>query len=120
MRRGRAQQLGELERLVMDVLWAADEGLTVRELSGHFPQYAYTTMLTVCDRLLAKGLVDRELEGRAHRFRPTASHEQYIADLIEAALGSSGDRSAALLHFVDTMDVRDQQLLRDALRRKRP
>jgi predicted transcriptional regulator len=118
MKRGKAQQLGELERLVMDQLWKTDGGLTVRELANVFPKYAYTTVLTVCDRLLAKGMVIRELEGRANRFYPTASLEQYVTSLMEAALGTSGDRSAVLMHFVDSMDAQDIDLLRRALRRR--
>jgi predicted transcriptional regulator len=104
----------------MDRLWSAEGGLTVRDIATTFPQYAYTTVLTVCDRLLAKAMVTRELEGRAHRFYPAASHEQYIADLMKAALGSSGNRSAALMHFVHSMDADDRSLIRKALGRRQP
>jgi hypothetical protein len=40
--------LGELERLVMDVLWDSnEESHTVREVADHFPDHAYTTIMTV-------------------------------------------------------------------------
>ncbi len=60
--------LGELERKVMDELWASmGTAWTVREVAEHLPSHAYTTVLTVLDRLEHKGLVSRQRCERAHR-----------------------------------------------------
>ena len=52
--------LGELERKVMDVLWdSMDEPLTGRQVADHLPDRAYTTVLTILERLRHKHLVKR-------------------------------------------------------------
>ena len=51
-------RLGELERKVMDVLWgSAKTPLAGREVADQLPDRAYTTVLTILDRLRRKGLV---------------------------------------------------------------
>ena len=53
-------RLGELERKVMDVLWdSMHEPLTGREVADHLPDRAYTTVLTILERLRRKRLVER-------------------------------------------------------------
>jgi predicted transcriptional regulator len=122
--------LGALERVVMDRLWAAAGPLTVRDLldqvnlqRGDQP-LAYTTVQTVCDRLVRKGALRRTAVGRAWRYQPTRSREEHIARLIVEALDESTDRSSVFAHFVELVDSRDASLLRAALdavktRRKR-
>ena len=62
-------RLGDLERRVMEILWAQlHSKLTARQVADDLPGYAYTTVLTVLDRLERKGLVHRERGGRAHRY----------------------------------------------------
>ena len=64
-------RLGDLERAVMDVLWdvvpGTSDGVTVREVADALDgrELAYTTVMTVLDRLAGKGMVQREREGRA-------------------------------------------------------
>ena len=51
-------RLGDLERKVMDVLWdSAEAPLTGREVADQLPDRAYTTVLTILDRLRRKGMV---------------------------------------------------------------
>ena len=62
--------LGDLERRVMEELWGARRPLTVREVHTAIATervIAYTTVMTVLDRLAKKGLADREQDGRAFR-----------------------------------------------------
>ncbi len=113
--------LGELERDVMDRLWASPHPLTVREvhelLAGH-RKIAYTTVMTVLDRLAKKGVVTQERAGRAFRYAPAASREQMVADLMLDALGgvpAAGDRQAALVHFVGSVSPAEAAALREAL-----
>ena len=47
-----AARLGELERKVMDVLWQLPEReWSVRDVVHALPEYAYTTLATILDRL---------------------------------------------------------------------
>ena len=47
-----------------------------------------------------KKVVTRAREGRAWRYRPAASRESYVSELMFDALGQTGDRDAALAAFV--------------------
>ncbi|WP_018254236.1 BlaI/MecI/CopY family transcriptional regulator [Salinispora mooreana] len=114
-------RLGELERAVMDVLWdllpGRSAGLMVREvvdaLAGR--ELAYTTVLTVLDRLSGKGMVRREREGRAWRYRAAASREAHIAKLMLDALDLGGSRDAALVRFARSVTGTEAEVLRAAL-----
>ncbi len=117
-------RLGDLERRVMEILWAQlHSQLTARQVADDLPGYAYTTVLTVLDRLERKGLVHRERGGRAHRYWALESREAYIAGLMREALGSVGDRNAALVHFAESVSASEAAVLRRALTtlpRRRP
>jgi predicted transcriptional regulator len=110
--------MGELEAVIMQILWSADEPTTVREVLGKIdrqPPLAYTTVLTVMDNLHRKGVVRRERAGRAHAYWPTKARADYTADLMDELLADSGDRSATLMRFVDRMSPSDVSRLREAL-----
>jgi len=110
-------RLGELERAIMEVLWETDKPLTVREVSGGLTQrnLAHTTVMTVLDRLAKKGFARRERDGRAWRYRPAATREAYVAELMLTALDQTGDRSAALARFAQSVSGAEATVLRDAL-----
>ena len=111
-------RLGELERSVMDVLWDAPEPLSVREVMTSLceRELAYTTVMTVLDRLGTKEMVRRERDGRAFRYAPALTRDAATSELLHAALDEAGtDRTAALVHFARTVDAHEAQALRDAL-----
>ncbi len=65
----------------MKVLWALGQG-TVQEIrNGLYPKrpLAYTTVLTVMDRLARKGVVEREKRGHAHLYSASISHD-FVCD----------------------------------------
>ncbi len=100
----------------MDVLWAAfDRDLSAREIEERLPGYAYTTLLTVLDRLHRKGLVRRAKDGRAFRYVAVTSREEYSAELMREALGAATDRDAVLVRFAETVSSADATVLRGAL-----
>ncbi|MGI5145646.1 BlaI/MecI/CopY family transcriptional regulator [Plantactinospora sp. CA-294935] len=112
-------RLGDLERAVMDVLWdrGTGAGATVREVAEALRdrELAYTTVMTVLDRLAGKGMVEREREGRAWRYRPAASREAHIARLMLDALDLAGSRDAALVRFARSVTGTEAEVLRAAL-----
>ena len=75
--------LSDAERDVLRVLWDDGPG-TVREvrarLEGRGRTWAYTTVLTLLQRLLAKGCVASDASGTAHVFRAEASREDLLQD----------------------------------------
>jgi predicted transcriptional regulator len=114
---------GDLEAVVMDLLWSWNRQTTVREVVDALQQHrrvAYTTVMTVMDHLYRKGAVVRELDGRAYRYRSAYTREEYVAAVLGEVLQSAQDRTAALLGFVDTMDPTELDALRQALARRLP
>jgi predicted transcriptional regulator len=109
--------LGELERAVMDVLWAAPGPCTARDVQDALAEreLATTTVLTVLGRLERKDLVSRERDGRAHHYRPTATREDHIAALMRDALDGAPDRGAVLARFLGDMAPDERASLRDLL-----
>ncbi|TDU82489.1 CopY family transcriptional repressor [Kribbella voronezhensis] len=112
--------LGDLERLVMEQLWSAEGALTVREVHERLAatrDLAYTTVMTVLDRLAKKKLTERERDGKAWRYKAAAPREELAAGLMRDALDRAGDRRAALVRFVGQVSDEEAALLRDALAR---
>ena len=110
-------RLGDLERAIMDVLWGTGESLTVRKVSAQLTErdLAHTTVMTVLDRLAKKGFARRERDGRAWRYRPAATREAYVTELMLTALEQTGDRSAALARFAKSVSGVEASVLRGAL-----
>lgn len=125
MQTRRRARLGDLERAIMDRLWALDASdstatLTVREIHESISQerdIAYTTVMTVLDRLTKKGLVTRERDGRAWRYQPVSTSEEITAQLLREGLDhiESSDRRAAMMHFLDAASPEEIDDLRSAL-----
>ncbi|MBT2208234.1 BlaI/MecI/CopY family transcriptional regulator [Actinomadura sp. NEAU-AAG7] len=114
--------LGELERTVMEVLWAREDAgvqaATARDVSRALAgdrDLAHTTVMTVLDRLAKKGFLERERDGRAWRYQPVASREGYVTELMLGALNETGDRDAALAHFVRSVSSDEIDVIREAL-----
>jgi predicted transcriptional regulator len=71
--------------------------------------------MTVLDRLAKKGFARRERDGRAWRYRPAATREAYVAELMLTALDQTGDRVAALARFAQSVSGAEAEVLREAL-----
>ncbi|MFC7645431.1 BlaI/MecI/CopY family transcriptional regulator [Streptosporangium lutulentum] len=109
--------LGELERSVMDIIWAQPSPVTAREVGRLIADrdLAPTTVMTVLDRLTRKGFLVRTRDGRAWRYEPAESRDAYIAELMLGALDLTGDRSAALTRFAQAVTGTEAEILRKAL-----
>lgn len=121
--------LGELERAVMDLLWAGQEAATANTLrdqlarasaaqggSGHEgKELAVTTVLTVLSRLEKKGLVERERGTRPHRYQAVSSRADHTAELMHEVLGSAPDREAVLARFIGSVSEGEAETLRKLL-----
>jgi predicted transcriptional regulator len=105
----------------MEALWekssrSPDATFTARQVAESFPDHAYTTVLTVLDRLAKKGFVEQIRDGKSHHYRPTNSRDGYIAALMHAALDGTSDRTAALVRFAQTVSADQAATLREVLR----
>src|SRR5574340_318714 len=113
--------LGELERAVMDHLWSTSEPQTVRQVHEALAtrrELAYTTVMTVLQRLAKKHLVIQQRDDLAHRYLPVHGRDELVASLMVDALkqaDESSDRAAALVHFVGKVGADEAAALREAL-----
>lgn len=91
----------ELE--ILRVLWE-HEPCAVRDVHEAFGKIgrsvAYTTVLKLLQIMTEKGLVDRDVSGRAHLYRSAIprphTQKQLVDDLVERAFG--GDAAQLVLH----------------------
>lgn len=113
--------LGELEARVLEQLWE-DRPLTTPEvfaLVGEPRGLAYTTILTVLQRLSRKGLVMRAGAGRSHRYTPALSRGEFLSRRGEGLaselvrLGESG--IAAFLAEAERLDPKVIESIRKQL-----
>lgn len=102
----------------MDRLWSYGRAVPVREVLEDLQrerQIAYTTVMTVMDNLHRKGILVRSMAGRAYLYEPAQSREEHSAALVGEALSGSGDRTGALLRFIEAMPADEVARLREAL-----
>ncbi|MGC1945904.1 MAG: BlaI/MecI/CopY family transcriptional regulator, partial [Candidatus Acidiferrales bacterium] len=98
--------LAPLELDCMNTLWPMGEG-TVREirdrLAARRPR-AYTTIMTIMDRLARKGVVERRKVGRAYTYRANVTAEearaQALGQVVENFFGGSKEALLAQLNGV--------------------
>jgi predicted transcriptional regulator len=105
--------LHELEAEVMDEVWSQGE-CTVRDvldaLNGRSKgPRAYTTVLTVMQRLHTKKLLRRERRGRKHVYLPALTRDDYVAARaelqVDALVSEYGD--VVLAEFSKRMSALD-------------
>lgn len=78
---GSAIFLGPTESTLMELAWELDE-ITVKQAQLYLQQDsnpAYTTVMTVLNRLAEKKLLRRVKDGRHFRYRPTESREEFLS-----------------------------------------
>lgn len=111
--------LGELEQRIMDDLWRRHDPASVREVHDALrsqKELAYTTVMTVLDRLAKKGLAARTLHARAWLYTAALSRAGLVAQSLTEVLDQAGpDRRQALQAFVDGLDADARADLRAAL-----
>lgn len=81
--------LPRLELECMKALWALGRG-TVHDIRAQLLAervLAYTTVLTLMDRLARKGIVQREKRGRAFLYRPLIEKDQIREQALERLVG---------------------------------
>ncbi len=111
--------MGELEAMVMDVLWDRRGWLIpgeVHETLAPTRSLAYTTVMTILVRLWQKGRLERQRDGRAFAYRAVQSREEHAAARMQELLTRVGDRPTALAYFVDSLPPADRDQLRRVLR----
>ena len=86
----------------MEAVWQADTPVSVRHVldvlnTRRIEPLAYTTVMTVMNRLVAKDVLSRHGERRSYVYEATASDAAGLA--VRDVIRTHGD--AAVAHFVD-------------------
>jgi len=106
---GLKRTLGDLESAVMELLWQGGP-MAIAEVRQALPrQLTFNTVMTVLNRLTAKGLLLREPEGRRSLYRPSLSREAFLEQLTRNVAGGLvrdfGDY--AVVQFVAALERED-------------
>jgi predicted transcriptional regulator len=111
MQRGTSRRLdvrGDLQAEIMSTLWELGEATVedVRRMQPRGRRRAYTTLQTVMNRLVERGLLDRERRGRGYVYRARYNEAAYISGRIRDHLTSASPdaRRAALHSLVGELD----------------
>jgi len=92
----------------MRIMWSLDEGTVdaVRAQQPRSRRAAYTTVQTVMNRLLDRGLLERRRSGKAFVYKARFPESEFVArSMRERLAGASADaRTAALLSLVEGLD----------------
>ncbi|OLB74823.1 MAG: hypothetical protein AUI14_22560 [Actinobacteria bacterium 13_2_20CM_2_71_6] len=107
-RRGR----GDLKQQVVAVLLASNVPLTpgqVREAID--ADLAYTTVMTVLNRLSEQGLVARRRAGRAYAYTAVVDQAEVTARQMQRLLATGDDHVAVLRQFLDVLSDDDERAL---------
>lgn len=119
MRKRTIPGLGELETAIMEAIWATNP-VTVRDVRITLQRgCAYTTIMTVMQRLFDKGLLRRKLVDNAYQYEPAQPKALFIKQTVQQTVDQlvDGFGDVALAHFVDALDYVDPKRL-ESLRRK--
>lgn len=79
------RQLTKAETQVMNIVWGLpEEEATVQDILDRYPEPrpAYTTVMTFTKILTEKGFLSAKKVGKANRFRPMLSREDYQASVL--------------------------------------
>lgn len=89
--------------------------VTVRDIGGALPDYAYTTLATVLDRLVMKGVLRSRMLNRAKRYMAVGSSGAHTAVVMYEALSEDADPEGALRIFAQNLSEEEAAILHGAL-----
>lgn len=100
----------------MEYVWRPPLGeVTVRDVADELTEYAYTTIATVLDRLVEKGVLRRRVAKHTKYYVPIGSSGAHTAVLMHETLVADSDQASALRRFVSGLNPAQAALLREAL-----
>lgn len=127
MKRNRASidRLGELQRLVLEVVWEMGEATVhqVRDRLHPKRPLAYTTILTSMQKLERNGWLTHRREGRIYIYRPTETRTQAAVRSVRQMVKGlfKGDSRVLLQQLIqeEPLSKKDLDELRKMLDRRR-
>ena len=114
---GLEKTLGALEAQVMDAVWQAEGPVCVddvrRALADSGKDAAYTTIMTTLSRLHSKGLLAREMKGKAYLYSPQVSRDALSTTVTKQVIDGllSTFAEPAMSYFVEALGNADPSKL---------
>jgi predicted transcriptional regulator len=108
------ERISEAELAVMDVLWA-ESPLTALEVASRIAparNWSDRTIKTMLARLLAKGVLAHEEDGRRYLYRPLVARSDYVSGEAQHLLDRLfGGRAAPLVaHLAERQDLSEADI----------
>ena len=109
-----SERISEAEHAVMEVLWreAPLGAVEVAERVDPSRGWSVRTVKTMLSRLLAKGVLAHEEEGRRYLYRPTVSRDDFVAGesrrLLDRMFG--GSVTPLVAHLAERDRLTDQDI----------
>jgi predicted transcriptional regulator len=120
------ERIAEGEYAVMEVLWS-EAPLTAAEIAGRVPGergWSLATVKTMLSRLLAKGILAHEQDGRRYLYRPAIAREAYVAAesgrLLDRMFGGRLTPLVAQLAASDRLSADDVAEIEEILKGLKP
>jgi predicted transcriptional regulator len=107
--------LGELQKAVMEAVWGLGEATVqqARDRLDRDPPLAYTTVLSVMQKLEKAGWLSHRAEGRSYVYRAARSREEEGSTSLRSFTQRvfPGDPLALFQHLLDDKSLSDSDLL---------
>ncbi|HNY77443.1 MAG: BlaI/MecI/CopY family transcriptional regulator [Sedimentisphaerales bacterium] len=114
MSRHALDDLGQLQRAVMEIIWSRGEATVhqVRDRLDREKELAYTTILTTLQKLERAGWLEHRSEGKSYVYVPRRSREQAGAGSVRGFLKRVFDGNAVAMfqHLIREGDLSEDEL----------
>lgn len=121
----RFDELGEQQQAILEILWERGEA-TVQDVRDHLGRArppAYTTVLSLLQKLERTGWVTHRADGRSYIYKPRVSHERERTRSLRAFVDRlfGGDPAQLFEHLIDDprISADDVTRIREMIQRKR-
>lgn len=106
---GLQKMLGKLEAQIMEAIWGAEGPVSVEEvreaLAATGKEAAYTTIMTTLSRLYTKGLLAREMRGKAYYYVARVNRRELTSNVTKQVIDGLLTTFAepAMAYFVEAL-----------------
>lgn len=105
--------LGHLEQSIMDIVWEKNSPVKVSYVHSNLPEKkAYTSVMTVMNRLVKKGLLSREKNKNYYEYSPKKSKKNFASNKVKNMFKSviSSYQGLAIAEFVNAVSEDPESL----------
>lgn len=106
---------GPLEAKIMDILWNGTE-MTIKDVQHALEQEKLTnfnTVMTVMNRLVEKGILQKRAEGRSSLYKPVLSRSEFLNAQSKEMTNELMDEfgNVVVSHMLDALEDVDEDLV---------